>query len=409
MDLIVARQPVLDLDMQTWGYELLFRDGVENAFCAEGRVAPDGDKATLSVLNSAFFSGLSNLTGNNMALVNFTRPLLISGYAEILPKENVIIEILETVKPDDEVIEACYKLKSNGYRLALDDFQYSPEMEQLLAIADIVKVDFMQTGVFERIELSETLLSLNIELLAEKVETTEDYNQARELGFKYFQGYFFSKPQIINREAMPQSRVLCLQLLKEVNRSEINVDVIEEIIKGDPGLTMRMLRYLNSAFFGFRNKITSIKQAILMLGQKNLRKWATILAITTGNEHKPPELLKQALFRARFCEMLGETKEDLGSYDDYFIVGLLSLVEALLDQPKEDIFSEMALNEEMLSALNGAEGTLLSDSLRISESIEHGAWELVNKLVSVYGINDGMISEAYQEALYLADSFMEKY
>ncbi len=407
MSLFMARQPILDTSLNTWGYELLFRGGVENVFVDREGGLPDGDQATLSVLDAAFFSGLAQVTGGNKALVNFTRHLLLSGYAEILPKESVIIELLETIEPDEKVIEACYRLKSAGYQLALDDFQYSPKMEPLLSIVDIVKVDFVQSGPAERMELAHALLPLNITLLAEKVETAEEHQQARDMGYTLFQGYFFSRPQVVHGAKMPDSRVAKMQLLREVNRPEIDIDAVTAIVKSDPGMTMRLLRYLNSAFFGVRNKITSIRQGVVMLGRNNLRKWATVLAITECSPGKPAELLKQAIFRARFCELLAEMGKHVRNSDDFFIVGMLSLVDALLDQPRDELIAGMSLNDEIQTVLmRQTSGTLLGDTLHIAESVENGRWFMVDELAKAYNIPQDVVANAYREAVLMSDSFM---
>lgn len=407
MSVFMARQPVLDANQGTWGYELLFRAGVENAFISKENGLPDGDRATLSVLDSAFFSGLAQVSGGKRALVNFTRQLLLNGYAEILPRETIIIELLETIEPDAQVVEACYRLKSAGYTLALDDFLYSPKYDPILSVVDIVKVDFVQSGPHERMELANLLLPMNIKLLAEKVETREDFEQARDLGYSLFQGYFFSKPQVVHSGRIPDSKIARMHLLREVNRPEINIDAVTAIIKSDPGMTMRLLRYLNSAFFGVRNKITSIRQGVVMLGRTNLRKWATVLAIAECGQDKPPELLKQAVFRARFCELLADMGKHVRNGDDFFIVGMLSLVDALMDQPKENIIAEMSLNDEIQRVLtHECTGTLLCDTLHIAENIENGQWFMVEELSKAYNIPQDVVANAYREAVLMADSFL---
>lgn len=402
---LLARQPILDIDQKTWGYELLFRSGTENAFVTDGQATPDGDHATMSVMNSAFFSGLAHITGQNKALVNFTRYLLLNDYAKILSPESVIIEILEDVKPDAKILEACYSLKNAGYTIALDDFRYDPSFDELLSIADIVKVDFMQSNVKERMELAERLLPMGITLLAEKVETHEEFIHAKSLGYTYFQGYFFSKPQIVKQATLPESKMSKLQLLKEVNMAEINVEKVEQLIKGDPGLTMRLLHYLNSAFFGFTNEITSIKQGIVLLGQSNLRKWASVLVLADVGAEKPVELLKQAIFRARFCEILAKYK-NAPKIDDYFITGLLSLIDSVMDTPIETIIAEMAIGDDLKEVLlsDSAIGPL-ANSLSIAKNLELGSWVVVDALASDNNIPNDAISKAFKEAVEMAEIF----
>ncbi|MHC4872259.1 MAG: EAL and HDOD domain-containing protein [Planctomycetota bacterium] len=404
MSLLVARQPVLDTDQNTWGYELLFRSGFENAFLDDKGMLPDGDEATMSVMDNAFFNGLGQLTGGRKALVNFTRNLLLGGYAEILPKETVIIEILEDINPDESVVEACYNLKSQGYTIALDDFKYNPIFDELLSVADIVKVDFTVSKAEDRINLADKLLPMGIKLLAEKVETQEEFNHSKELGYTFFQGYFFSKPQIIKRQQMPESTAAKLRLLTEVNKPDIDFNDLENIFKTDPGLTMRLLRYMNSAFFGFSQEITSIKQAITLLGQRNLRKWATILAMSDTVENKAPELLKQAIFRARYCELLATAVSRRLRTDDFFLAGLLSMAEAMLDSPKEVIFEDMVLSDHLKQVLvDGFDDTLLGASLDIVKSIETGNWDVIDAMAEQYKIPFELISTTQKEAAVWAE------
>lgn len=407
MSLLVARQPVLDTEQNTWGYELLFRSGVENAFIGKSGQLPDGDEATMSVMDNAFFNGLGQLTGGRKALVNFTRNLLLKGYAEILPKEIAVIEILENIKPDDQVLTACYNLKNLGYTIALDDFQYNPVFDELLSIADIVKVDFTLSNAEERVNLAEKLLPMGIELLAEKVETQDEFYQSKDLGYKYFQGYFFSRPQVIKQHQIPESTAAKLRLLTEVNKPDINFNDLENIFKTDPGLTMRLLRYMNSAFFGFSQEITCIKQAITLLGQKNLRKWATILAMSDSVENKAPELLKQAVFRARFCELLAVSVSKKTQTDDFFLAGLLSLAEALLESPKEMIFEDMILSKQLKKVLlKGSDDTLLGASLELVKSIETGNWDITDAISEQYKISQKFIADTQNSASVWAEDVM---
>lgn len=409
VSLLVARQPVLDTSLNTWAYELLFRSGLENAFQLSGSSLEDGDQATLSVMDNAFFNGIGHMTAGHKALINFTQPLLLDGYAEILPQDKVIIEILESVEPDVRCVNACYNLKNLGYTIALDDFQYTPAFDDLLGIADIVKVDFRLSDAAERMDLAERLLPLGIELLAEKVETHEEFVEAKELGYKYFQGYFFSKPQIVEQRQIAESKTAKLHLLREVNRPQMDVGAIEAVFKSDPGLTLRLLRYLNSAYFGFDQKIKGIRHAVTLLGRNNLRKWATVMMMSESSEDKPPELFKLALCRARFCELLAESLGKRKQQDEFFLAGLLSLVEAILDAPKELAFSEMALSDELRNVLLGEEHqSALSQAVVLAEGFERGTWGVVDGMAFQLDIVPDVLKEIKDQAVIWTDELTER-
>ena len=410
MNSLVARQPILDLEKKTWGYELLFRAGVADTFASVGNTATSGDHATLSVLGNTIASGLSRISGGAKLLVNFTDELLLNGFADLVPKEMVIIEVLENVEPTAEIVEACRALKAKGYTLALDDFRYSPKMEDLLPLADIVKVDFLQSNAEERREIAKNLLPRKIRLLAEKVETRDDFNQARELGYDYFQGYFFSKPQVMANHNLPTSIRSKTRLVQTLSSTESEVGQVADTIKSDPALTLQLLRLLNSAYFSLPNKITDIRQAITLLGFSNLRKWATILMISGNMQGKPLELLRQALFRAHFCELIA-TKEAkaLAKQDSFFFVGLFSLGDALFDCQIGDMVRQLAFSSEIAKALR-SEADLacpLSCTLRITKAVELGAWELVDMLKVQHGISDASIVNAYNEAIAMTEKFTQ--
>ena len=262
MKKFVARQPIFDPHQKVYAYELLFRSGMDNFFDAS-----DPDQASTSVIvDRLLLMGMEKLTGGDRAFINCTRNVLIKGYAALLPKDKVVVEILESVEPDDEVVGACLRLKRAGFMLALDDFIYEERLEPLLPLVDFVKVDFRETTERDRRALVEKLSPRGIKMVAEKVETRSELQQASEMGYTYFQGYFFSKPEIIVAKDIPGYKLNYLRVLQAVNQPEINLVELENIIKLEASLTYKLLRYLNSAFFGFRTEIRSIHHALALLG-----------------------------------------------------------------------------------------------------------------------------------------------
>ena len=398
---LVARQSVLDSDLNTWGYELLFRSGVENAFVVNG-VSVDGDDATMSVMNNAFLSSMNHICGDARCLINFTRKLLIEDYAFLLPKQRIIIEILEDIEPDMEVYNACERLKKAGYTIALDDFFFKDKYRKLLELVDIVKVDFMISSEKSRTDITNKLKVYDVELLAEKVETYFDFEQAKKLGYDYFQGYFFSRPVMLKNSKVEESKLLKLQLISELNSSEFVIENIEKIFRNDPALTIRLFKYLNSSYFSFNSEIRSIKQAVMLLGQLKLRKWATVLSFADMISDKPVELFKGSVFKARFCELLGknQTKE---FQNDLFLLGLLADIDAFFDMSKEDILEDVTINTNIKDVLlDKKNGCFLYKALHLAQSLEYGILEDIDSAVEDCNIKSEIIVDAYSAAIVTA-------
>ncbi len=351
MKKFVARQPIFDPHQKVYAYELLFRSGMDNFFDAS-----DPDQASTSVIvDSLLLMGMEKLTGGDRAFINCTRNVLIKGYAALLPKDKVVVEILESVEPDDEVVGACLRLKRAGFMLALDDFIYEERLEPLIPLIDFVKIDFRETTEMDRRALVEKLSPRGIKMVAEKVETRSELHQASEMGYTYFQGYFFNKPEIIVAKDIPGYKLNYLRVLQAVNQPEINLVELENIIKLEASLTYKLLRYLNSAFFGFRTEIRSIHHALALLGEEELKKWASLIAMAAMGADKPPELVVSVIVRAVFCESLAPRIGMMNRSNDLFLLGMMSLIDAVLDRPLPEILEKMPISHEIKEALLGGE------------------------------------------------------
>ena len=354
MKKFVARQPIFDPHQKVYAYELLFRSGMDNFFDAS-----DPDQASTSVIvDSLLLMGMEKLTGGDRAFINCTRNVLIKGYAALLPKDKVVVEILESVEPDDEVVGACLRLKRAGFMLALDDFIYEERLEPLLPLIAFVKIDFRETTERDRKALVEKLSHRGIKMVAEKVETRSELLQASEMGYTYFQGYFFSKPEIVVAQDIPGYKLNYLRVLQAVNQPEINLVELENIIKLEASLTYKLLRYLNSAFFGFRTEIRSIHHALALLGEEELKKWASLIAMAAMGADKPPELVVSVIVRAVFCESLAPRIGMMNRSNDLFLLGMMSLIDAVLDRPLPEILEKMPISHEVKEALLGVENRL---------------------------------------------------
>lgn len=391
----VARQPILDHRLKIYAYELLFRSGLENFFDQ----ATDGDKATKQVISDSFLLfGIEKMTGRSRAFINFTRNLLVQGYPALLPKQYAVVEILENVEPDREVIKACVNLKKRGYLLALDDFVYHAKYEPLLKMADIIKVDFRISGPEERAELARHLADYPLRLLAEKVETKEEFDEGVALGYELFQGYFFAKPVLVSHNELPSIKLQYLRMLQELNRPELSYTRLSEIISGDLSLSYKLLRYLNSAAFGLRHEVTNIRQALAMLGEKEIRKWCSLLTLHHLGQDKPQELVVASVVRAKLAELIAQRLGMGDKSGDMFLMGLFSLLDAICGLPLEELLRELPLSEEVRRALlqrSGIGGSIL----KLLEAQERGDWQEISRLAAEMGLDESRIPELYVRAV----------
>jgi len=329
----VVRQPIFDDKRDVVAYELLFHRP------SGGDISSDREMTSRVIANSIVNIGLGELTGNKPAYINFSRELLMDGTALLLPPELIGIEVLETVAVDDELLDALRQLKAKGYSIALDDFEYDESKRELVELADRIKVDVLNNpDVASTVNI---LRQFPVTLLAEKVESPEQYAQMTALGFTLFQGYFFCKPQPVAGMRLPDSKLAVMRALKEVSTAE-SVDQLYGVIGHDVNLSYKLLRYINSANFGFRSKIGSIEQALNLLGLETIRRWLTVLSMAMLGEDKPLELVRQAMLRGRLMEELARLR-GLARLPDYFVLGMFSLLDALLDQSLEDAVQEIAL------------------------------------------------------------------
>ena len=399
MDVYVARQAIFDINKEVIAYELLFRNNNINKF-----ISIENSNPTLDVIRNSFsVIGLDKVTGGKRAFINFDEELIKSRLIEEFPKECIAIELLETVKPDNTIIECCKSLKEKGYIIALDDFEYSEGFDELIKYIDIIKVDFILTKGKERKEIMNRIKNKDIKFLAEKVETEEEYKEAVGYGYSYFQGYFFCKPVIISGKDISGYKFTYMNLIKEFNKESIDIKNIEALIKNDVSLSYKLLKAANSAYYSMKRKITSIGDAIMIIGIKELRKWILIITLQNMGENNIEELVKTSLLRASFGELLSKKIQLEISSFDAFLTGIFSLMDVLMNIPIENILSELPVSKDVKDALLGKEN-MLSDLLKLIREYERGNWEEVNKLIEKFGLDEGFVSDCYLEAIQSVQS-----
>jgi c-di-GMP-related signal transduction protein len=389
----VARQPILDRHGRLFAYELLFRRSSLAQLCD----IESSDACARVIVDSMLSIGLDTLTCGKRAFVNLSRDMLLSGAATLLPREQVVLELLEDVHGDPAVIEACRALKQKGYQLALDDFAFHEGSAPLVPLADYIKVDVLSAASREaRALLVEAVKPYRPQFLAEKVETPYEFEQTLGEGFTLFQGYFFGRPVVKEVKRMAARRAAYATLLVKLSKPDISVLELEEVIKQDTSLSYRVLRALNSAATPLRVEISSIRQAIILLGRDTIRRWASLWAIASMNERANPELVSSSIIRARCCEMVDAAARS--NPGNGFLLGMCSLLDAILEQPMATVVTQLPLDRSVRDALLGEhnERRALLDCVI---AYERGEWDRYEALAARAGTNTAVLRGAYQEAL----------
>ena len=393
----IARQPIFDQRLRVYAYELLFRGGPQNFF------QPSKTASASVIADSVTLSDLQMLTGHSRAFINVDELALRLGAPRLLPPNRIVVEILETVPPTEEIVKICADLRATGYLLALDDFVDAPGMKPLVDLAHFLKVDFQLMDSDARKRVAGKYGGNELSLLAEKVETARDLEEARGLGFSYFQGYFFCKPSMIETREIPGNKLINLQLLNAVASPELNYPVIEGLLKQEPSLLYRLLRYLNSPVLGLRTEVHSIRQALTLLGENEFRRWVSIFAVIAMSSGKPPELVRTALTRAYFCEEFSASAGLAAQSSSLFLMGLLSITDALLDKPIKDVLGSLPIAQEVKTALCGGENRF-RDVYELLLAMERAEWPQLSNLSGRLGCPEETVPDSYQAAIQRASA-----
>lgn len=393
-EIFIGRQPIYDRDLVVRAYELLYRANAGNS--AE---VVDDDLATSQVImHSLVEFGMDKLVGDNLAFVNLPKHFIVGNYPIPLSKSQSVLEVLENIAVDDQVIDSVKKLVAEGFTIALDDFRYQEEWVPLIKLAKIIKVDILGMDR-ETIKFNyDKLRPHGVKLLAEKVETQEEFEFTKQLGFDYFQGYFFCRPNILKQTSVPPNRLLILNILAQLNAPNVDLKKIAELVSNDVAISYKILRYINSAALALPKKIESIHQAVIYLGIKNVTNLASLMALSSIDD-KPSELIVTAIIRAKMCEQLAIMSG--ASRETYFTIGLFSALDALMDMPMGEALAKLPLIPEIKQALLN-QPCREGDALKCVISYERGDWERVQ----FANLEATAISKAYLDAVSWADQIM---
>lgn len=395
MAFYAARQPIFDVNKEVFAYELLFREGLENVFPDIG-----DDEATSKMIDGLQTNlGLDSLTHDKLAFLNFTHDTLLNKYPLLLPNDQVVVEVLETVRPGKKLLKAVKDLKDEGYIIALDDYIHEPVWKHFYPFTDIIKIDWQAMSTDEIKEVIKAIEPYpHIKLLAEKVETHEEYEIALELGFSYFQGYFFSKPEVMQAVSLQPSQLAIAQLMGEMAKSEPDVNKISQAFEHDVNLSFKLLKYAQSPIFKRAKEIENIKQAIVALGLQELRRFVSLLFTAQLKSDKPAELTIMSLARARFCESISALPGQKAGQSTAFLTGLLSLLDAMLDAPLANLLEQLPLSDAIKKALCEKEG-VLAQYIELVTHFEKAQWQQANELSKALSISPDSAAQCFEESL----------
>ncbi|WP_338754602.1 EAL and HDOD domain-containing protein [Bacillus sp. FJAT-52991] len=404
MTVYVARQPIFNRKEETVAYELLYRN-------QKGQVlanVTDGDTATMELLkNSLLNIGIDRLSEGKMLFINFTENLLLIDPPAFLERDKIVIEILEDVESSERLIQSCRKLRKKGYTLALDDYVLHERNKELVPLANIIKVDFLQTPRFERQRMMKELKQYNLLWLAEKVETREQLQQAMEEGFSLFQGFFFAKPALLSADSIPEFSNNYLVILNEVAAPLPSIQNIARLIEGDLSLSYQLLKLLNKTAFIQREKVKTIHQAIMLIGLEELKKWILFIMINTNKQTCSEEIMRTSLVRAKTLEQLARNYFPDQPTSQLFLLGMLSMIDALLGKPMESILPELPIDTEIKEALLLKENHF-SKALLLIRSLEEANWPSASDFCSQLQIEEDILFTSYNQAIRWSDQLLQK-
>lgn len=392
MDIFIARQGIYDKNGKVVAYELLYRNSMENSY----NPLIEDEVSTYKVIENISSFGLDILTNKKRAFVNFSEALIMKDIATLLPKENVVIEVLETVNPSEEIINKLLSLKDLGYYIALDDVVEVEHIVKFIGVIDIVKVDFRLATSEARKKIAYICNKYNIDMLAEKVETSEELNEAKGLGYIYFQGYYYSKPSIFLGKDIAVKNTSIFMLLVELIKENYDIDKVEYIMKTDVALTYKFLKFINSSYFNFLQEIKSIRQAIILIGRAELRKWLSILTVVEMSSINDG-YANIIIIRAKFCEEIANIISP-NYAPQAFMVGLFSNMHQMIEKNIDYVVKELPLNSEIKNALLG-EQNILKDILDLALAYENVDSDKITEMRKKMSINEDLLWRIYSKSI----------
>ena len=396
----VARQPILDKARRVFGYELLYRHAGDADDAGDvRRDQATADHATAHLSCDVLLAiGLDTLTDGKRAFINISRRFLLGGIPPVLPPDRVVFELGADVEADSEVIEACQTLRAAGYTLAIDDFAVNDWLTDLVPLASYVKVDFLAQATGERSRVTAADLPNGPALIGKKIESLGQFEDAMGDGYSYFQGFFFGRPVVREGRAVPAQPLAQMRLMRALHDPNLSVHQLEGLVKHDPALCYRILRTVNSAGFALQTTVSSIREALVLLGRDTIRRWASLWMLAGLSEHAHSELLTIAAIRARCCESLGASLNDDEAAADGFLVGMCSLLDAILERPMESLLKELPLPPQVQAALAGQDNSR-RQILECATAYASGQFALAMQHAQRAGIDPVVLPKAYSDAL----------
>ena len=390
----IARQPILDREKEVFAYELLFRDGKKNCYPNIVR-----DEETNRLITHNYLTlGLDDISCNKKAFINFQSETLMNGLPASLNPENVVVELVDGDFSHDGLLTICKHVKNLGYQLALEDYRLDPKWKDCLPYVDVVKVNTVQSDPDTISRNVHRFLDANVKLVAERVETQQDFTTFRDMGFDYFQGYFFARPESVTRKNIPSSKLALVELMGASSSESFDIDSINSVIEHDVGLSYMLLRFINNPTINKRYKITSLRHALNYMGEVEIKKFIALLALANLNDNKPIELLHLSLVRAKFCDLIATEKNIGNNPPTGFLVGLFSMLDALLDQDMKTLLEKLPLVEEVKYALTGGKNDL-SVYLLLVKAFESGNWLKVIRIAGVLDVDQKRLHSLFNEAI----------
>lgn len=401
ISVFIARQPIFHTDQALWGHELLFRSSGE----AQVAAVEDNSQATAHVLADGF--ALASVPQGSPVLINFPQELLVADAAFALPPEVCVVEVLETVRPEPDVLDALARLKEAGYTLAMDDYAGEKHLAPFLDLVDLVKVDLLALDEdLARIQaVVKDLKSRGLRLLAEKVESEDMFTRCADMGFELFQGFFFSRPELMPGRTIPAGQMSRLTLMRELSNPDLELERLVEIVNGDPGLSYRLFRRINAASSGLRQKVESVQRAAALLGLRQLTRWLQAVVLSDmASTPRTRELCFMALHRARFLSDLCDTTQAKACQGQQaFLLGMFSLLDALLAMPMADVVAQLPLDEGTSCALTSCTGEH-SGLLSLVQAAEQGDAEGMDRISAELGMDPVQVGGLYLQTLLEAQS-----
>lgn len=391
MDVFIGRQGIYNRNKQIIAYEILYRNSYNNTYDK----AVSSNQATRKVIYNLTSAGINTITDGKTSFINFPQDIIENDIDELLLEKDIVVEVLEDVKPTDTVIEKLKLLKEHGFKIALDDVDEFSKISLLIDISDIVKIDFKLTNKDSRHKLIKELKKYNVKYLAEKIENEDEYREALNDGYSYFQGYYFSKPSVIEQKDLQVNKRICFSIVTELIKEDFDIDFVENLIKSDASMSLKLMRFLNSGYFSFVEPIKSVRQAIMLLGKESLRKWAAVISMQSLDSNE--EYYSNTMICAKLCELIDQKINNI-KVSKAFIVGLFSELNVIMGTSMESILSSIKVDAEIKDALLGKDNYLF-DILSLAKSYRRFDIGKIEKYCRKLSIENSVLENIYLKAV----------